>query len=186
MFANFAGSICRLRIQFITKLSPKLIKLSRGGRRSLAPSPPHTHPTHTLTDMLAAGVLVCEHHTWQQKRRAAVPSSILCRAAAPPPQLPPPPPRRSLGRRAARRQLLLPYPAAAWCNGDGMGTASTGEGNTAATDAATSRPLPVTIRRALTPAELRAAGALRASAFTVVPPERSDYARKASTTSTLS
>lgn len=38
---------------------------------------------------------------------------------------------------------------------------------------------PVTVRRAETPAELRAAGYLRAAAFTVVPPDRSEFARQA-------
>jgi len=36
----------------------------------------------------------------------------------------------------------------------------------------------LTIRRAQTPAELRACGSLRAAAFSIVPPDRSEFARQ--------
>lgn len=39
-------------------------------------------------------------------------------------------------------------------------------------------PLQLTVRRAQSPAELRAAGSLRAAAFSVVPPDRSEFARQ--------
>jgi hypothetical protein len=44
---------------------------------------------------------------------------------------------------------------------------------------ATAAP-PLVIRRAQTPAELRAAGCLRAAAFNIVPADRSEFSRQAS------
>jgi hypothetical protein len=39
---------------------------------------------------------------------------------------------------------------------------------------------PLVIRRAQTPAELRAAGCLRAAAFSTIPADRSEFSRQAS------
>lgn len=78
----------------------------------------------------------------------------LMRAAALP--LPPPPPAATRGGSRQRRQRLVVR---------------------AAGDAA---PTQLAIKKANSAAELRACGSLRAAAFTVVPPDRSEFARQVS------